>query len=121
MDITKFGGIRRHLRVEDLKGKPREAIIDDCQTVDFGGERKPALILEGKKKILVLNKTNIRALVKELSKETACWHGTKIELYPDKTKFDGKEVLGIRLRVLEPGKEVPVTAAMEAAQENDDW
>ena len=121
MDISKFTGPRLYLRAEDLKGKPRQAIIEDCETVRFSDTTKPVLKLEGKTKQLVLNTTNTRTLMTQLTPETTCWPGSLIELRPDKYDFNDKSGETIVVSVLKPGPEVPDAPPDGDTQDDDDW
>ena len=121
MDISKFTGPRLYLRAEDLKGRPRQATIEDCLTVKFSDDIKPVLKLQRKQKMLVLNATNARKLMSVLTPETSCWPGSVIELRPETYEFSGKSGETIVVSVLEPGPEVPDVPPEGSTQDEEDW
>jgi hypothetical protein len=67
--------------------------------VSGDGETKPVLYFVGKKKGLVLNKTNATKLSAAYGDETDEWAGKDVILYPDQATFQGRVVDCIRVRV----------------------
>jgi hypothetical protein len=92
----------KYLKAADLQSRTIKLAIDRVQVEDLGDEEKPILYFKGKSKGLVLNKTNSDVLAATLGDETEEWAGKEIELYPDKTHFQGKLVDCLRLRVPGP-------------------
>lgn len=86
--------------------------IADCQLAEIGDDSKPVLAFEEVDKGLVLNKTNANAIVEQYGAETDAWVGKKISLYAKEVEFQGKTVLGIRVRLRLPkaGEEMPTEA-----------
>jgi hypothetical protein len=88
----------------DLKGRDvavtvQKVELRDLKMEDGGSERKPIILLDGKKKKLVLNKTNMKLIAKALKTyETAEWEGKRITLYPTTCKAFGEVVDCIRVR-----------------------
>lgn len=90
-----------YLKASDLQG--REVIVT-IERVDFeavGRERemKAVIYFEGKKKGIVLNKTNAKKII-EISGSaiTEEWPGTQLKIYPTETEFGGETVDCIRIK-----------------------
>jgi hypothetical protein len=137
-----------YLRCADLGGQPRRAQIESV-TVEVLGQgeaatQKIVLKLVGRRKRLVLNKTNALALAKAWGPRTENWVGRWLELRPEQVLFAGKMVDTIRVRALPPqappedggptGPAVPAKPkaplpplstgaelAAEVAAEGDEW
>ena len=92
----------RWLKASDLNGRAVKVEIDKVIDEDIGGEDKPVLYFAGKEKGVVLNKTNADVLADAFGDETDEWAGSKVELYPAKTQFQGKLVDCIRVRTIVP-------------------
>lgn len=93
----------RFLRAADLQDRILPAVIDKISVEDVGGEgrpgdTKPVITLRGRKKQLILNKTNTFALARAYGDELDDWVGKRIEIYPDTTQMQGKIVACIRVR-----------------------
>lgn len=94
------------LASEDLMGVEAEVEIVCCHKfldVEFDkGRKEPtvyALQFKGRRKQLVLNSTNRRALVERFGVNVKDWSGKKVTLYvDDKVRFRGKTVCGIRIK-----------------------
>lgn len=90
----------KYLKTADLQGRAVRVTIDRFEIEEIGdGDRKPCLYFEGKERGIVLNRTNADTITASLGEETDNWIGQVIELYPDKTRFAGKMVDCIRVRV----------------------
>lgn len=91
----------KFLRADDLQGKEVRVTLDRCvyEDVSGDGENKPVLYFQGKKKGLVLNKTNATKLSAAYGDESDDWDGKEAVLYPDSTQFQGRMVDCIRIRV----------------------
>lgn len=90
------------IKATDLGGRPVKAVIADCRLEELDGENKPVLHFRGKNKGLVLNRINSQMLAGSLGDETDDWIGREIEIYPDRTQFQGRLVDCIRVRVPVP-------------------
>jgi hypothetical protein len=97
---TAFPG--KYLKHADLQGRTVRVIAGECRVEDIGGEEKPVLYFQGKERGLALNRVNAGAIAQAYGPETDHWRGRLIELYPDKTFFQGRMVDCIRVRVPAP-------------------
>ena len=99
------------LKAADFKGRGVIATIDDVEMEKVGDDSKPIVYFRGKEKGLCLNKTNASVIVEDYGDDTRLWKGKPIEMFPDKTSFQGKMVACIRVRVPEtPEDEAPPEA-----------
>lgn len=85
MDFDKlFPG--RFLKAADLNGKEVtltiSAVVVDELVGDKGSEMKGLLSFKGKKKQLVLNKTNGLCIKQMFGRETDAWVGKRITIFP---------------------------------------
>jgi hypothetical protein len=88
----------RFLRCADLNGRPRRVTIAGLKREDVGGEQKNVLAFTDET-LLILNKTNARAIAKALGcDDTKDWRGKSITLVPALTDFKGDTVDCIRVR-----------------------
>lgn len=94
------------LKSADLQGRAVQVQISHVTEEDIGDGVKPVLYLQGKVKGVVLNKTNASMIANSYGDETEAWEGKPLEIYPDKTQFQGKIVDCIRVRVPAPEPEV---------------
>ena len=100
----------KYLKASDLKGRAVKVRIAGSKVVDIAGkgreeDEKLVLSFEGRKKEMVVNKTNALTIAEWLGGETDKWAGNEIELYPDKTRFQGGIVDCIRVREPAPAAE----------------
>lgn len=100
----------KYLKASDLNGKAVKLIIVNVELVDIVGkgrkeDDKPVITFQRCKKELVLNITNGRTLGEHFGDETTRWIDKEIELYPDKTQFQGQIVDCLRVRVPVPAAE----------------
>ena len=96
--------------------KPRRVIIDQLSPEKLNGEEKHVLSFQNEQKLLVLNRTNWEA-IEDLFGDSDDWPGQTIELYADRTTYQGKRVPCVRVR----GVSKPATtrsAAKSAQSEN---
>jgi len=96
----------KYLRASDLKGRSVRVVMEQVVTEELGNDQKPILYFQGKEKGLALNKTNSQIIAATYGPETSGWKGQPLELYPDKTQFNGQIVDCLRCRI-------PVPAARE--------
>lgn len=90
----------KYLKAEQLQGKSVTLTIAGCTMDEIGQEkeRRPVVHFKGTELGLVLNKTNGGMIAAYYGDETDDWIGQKLEIYPDKTQFQGKIVDCIRVR-----------------------
>ncbi len=70
------------------------------ESIDIGEkETKPVLYFEGKKKGLVLNKTNSKTIATFYGDDTDSWNGEPLILFPAMVDFRGDQVEAVRVRV----------------------
>ena len=89
------------LKAADFRGRPVVATIEDVEMEKVGDDTKPIIYFRGKEKGLCLNKTNASVIVEDYGDDTRLWKGKSLEMFPDKTSFQGKIVACIRVRVPE--------------------
>lgn len=90
----------KYLKTADLQGRAVRVTIERFEIEEVGdGDRKPCLYFAGKDRGIVLNRTNADTVSAAYGEETDDWIGQALELYPDKTRFAGKMVDCIRVRV----------------------
>ncbi len=88
----------RFMRCADLNDKELRVTIAGVRREDVGGEQKVVLSFADGAKMLILNKTNARAIAKVLGSETRGWTGKAITLIPAQVDFRGDLVDAIRVR-----------------------
>lgn len=91
-----------YLKASDLQGREVAVRISHVDGIDLGGKRKAILYFEGKKKGLILNKTNANKIANVYGQNFEGWAGKDIFIYPDETTFQGQMVPCLRVRI--PGK-----------------
>lgn len=96
----------KYLKAADLNGNAVKVIIERIELQDVVGQGKEqdykyVLFFQGKQKGLVLNKTNARAIT-DAYEDTEAWPGKELEVYPDRTSFQGNMVDCIRVRIPVP-------------------
>ena len=88
------------LKAGDLQGRTIRVAISHVELTDLGDDRqKPVVYFKGKKKGLVLNKTNAGTIAAALGDDCESWSGEEIELFPQQVTFQGQMVPAIRVRV----------------------
>jgi len=88
----------KYLSASDLGGKAVRVTIENVTMEKIGDDRKPVLHLVGKKKQMVLNRTNWTRLEEQCkSDDSDHWRGWNVVLYPTKVDFQGKRVDAIRI------------------------
>jgi hypothetical protein len=97
MDFDKlFPG--RFLKAADLNGKDVtltiSAVVVDELVGDKGTEMKGLLSFAGKKKQLVLNKTNGLCLKQMFGRETDAWVGKRVTIFP--TTFNDEPCIRVK-------------------------
>lgn len=91
----------KFLKASDLNDETHVLKIADVKVEQVGQNQdtKPVAYFEGKKKGLVLNKTNSRKIASIAgSPETEDWVGVEIAIFPTETEFGGESVECIRVK-----------------------
>jgi hypothetical protein len=91
----------KFLKASDLNDQTITVKISDVKVEQVGQNQdtKPVAYFEGKKKGLVLNKTNSRKIAQIAgSPETEDWVGVEVAIYPTETEFGGESVECIRVK-----------------------
>jgi hypothetical protein len=91
----------KYLKASDLDGNTITVKIADVKVEAVGRDQdtKPVVYFEGKKKGLVLNKTNSNKIASiAQSHETDEWAGVVIAIYPTEVEFSGESVEAIRVK-----------------------
>lgn len=105
----------KYFKAGDLHGKSRRVVIDQLGSETLNGETKPVLHLRDEKS-LVMNRTNFE-MCEELHGDSDDWPGKAIELYPDKTTFQGRRVDCVRVRgVAKPAAKAAKPAKASASE-----
>ena len=97
----------KYLKAADLNGNAVKVIIETVELEDVVGQGKEhdykaVFFFQGKQKKFVCNKTNGQVIAETYGDDTEAWQGKELELYPDKTSFQGKLVDCIRVRIPVP-------------------
>jgi len=87
--------------IVEIAGVVLEDVADD-------GQGRPVVYFKNKTAGWVLNRTNAGTLSELFGPETDLWTGRKIQLFSVSTHFQGRAVLGLRVREAPPR---PVPAA----------
>ena len=87
------------------------------EELGYGEEKdsKPIMYFEETDQSLVLNKTNAESISQLYGPRIADWLGKKIALFTTEVSFQGKSMLGIRVRLRQP--EVEETQNHQNAQD----
>lgn len=105
-----YGG-SKGLKAADLKGRSHLLRISEVRLVKFDDGAKIVLAFDGREKELVCNKTNAQMIASKCGDDYERWAGEEIEVYPDKTQFNGELVDCVRVRFPIPaaaqGEEIP--------------
>ncbi|MET4238554.1 hypothetical protein AB7Z32_23950 [Bradyrhizobium sp. 482_C4_N1_1] len=88
----------KYLSAADLQGRPATVRMGEVNSEVLDRETKLILSLQGKKKQMVLNKTNAMAIAELHGAETNDWYDKVIEIYATEVEFQGKMTDAIRVR-----------------------
>ena len=91
-----FGG--DSLKASDLNGNEPTVTIAGVEMKKFDDSNKLVIRFEGKKKVLVCNKTNANRIAHAFGTNTDNWIGNEITLFTDMVDFQGRLVEAIRVR-----------------------
>jgi len=112
----------KFLKADDLKGQAVKVTIAssalEAMTQDQAGDHKVVIMFKDKEKGMALNKTNYNALVSVFGTESDNWNGKEIEIFAMAVDYQGKSVMGLRLRVLNQASENPA-AGMDDFPDDD--
>lgn len=90
----------KFLKAEDLRGQSITLTIDRVESTEIDDDKtKPVVFFKGRKKGLLLNKTNAFTIAERHGDETDQWPGKQITVFPARTDFQGKRVPCIRVEV----------------------
>jgi len=105
----KVSGIfpSNYLRAADLNDRNVTVVMDKIVVEDIGDDVKPVVYFRGKKKGLVLNKTNANNISVAYGDETDDWIGQEIILYPTIVDYQGRSVEAIRVKVARKSRPRP--------------
>lgn len=84
-----------------------------------GTDRKPIAFFEGKKKGMVLNKTNCKTIAAMYGDDTDAWIGKQIAIYASTTTAGGETVACLRVRSGEPRSGGQQTSMVPDPPEDD--
>jgi hypothetical protein len=92
-----------HLAAGDLEVTIKSVEIE---RIGKNQEQKLVIYFDELTRGLILNKTNFEALSESFGRETDDWRERCVTLYAVKTKYEEKEVDGVRIRV-DPANHLP--------------
>ena len=90
------------------------------EMVDFGSEEKAVLYFKGKKRGLILNKTNAYKISELHGDDMEEWPGKRVVMYKTSTEFQGRSVPCIRFRDKVPSPKKAKRPPAPEPQEFDD-
>lgn len=100
----------KYLSEPDLQGREITVTMSHVQMEGISADnddQKPVLYFEGKKKGLVLNKTNSTTITRVYGDDSDDWLGKSVTLYPTTDRFKGEIVPCIRVKI--PPASLPAT------------
>jgi len=112
------------LKTSDLAGQEhectiREVIMEVVEKEDDRETQKPIVYFEGKRKGLVLNVTRWDVLEEMYGEDTDDWLGKPVIVFPDTTRYKGKRVACMSLRIPK-GSELSGSQEEEPPPPDDD-
>ena len=104
----------KYIKASDLQGREVRVTMNSVEMANFdnGDESKPCVYFQGKKKGLILNKTNASTIIDIYGPDTDHWFGKEITIFPTQTKFKGATTDCIRVKtaprqIAQPGFTAP--------------
>jgi hypothetical protein len=90
----------KHLDAAMLGGKDCVVTIKSVAFTEVGEgkEKKGALVFNEFEQPMVINRTNIKRLIKKLGGDTDTWIAKQVTLYPSECDYKGETVSCIRVR-----------------------
>jgi len=113
----------KFLAAADLNDRAVNVTISGVKMEGVGQaqEQKPVVYFQGKKKGLVLNKTNTKRIIGLVgSAETKEWIGKGIQIFPTETEYQGETVDCIRVRAVKAETPADDAPADDFASDADD-
>ena len=102
MDVTEFL-TGNYLSAPDIK-VPTNATIKDVkrELVGSGQDQQTKLVVyfDELSKGLVANKTNLGAIASLYGTDSAAWKSQPVQLFTEMVTFQGRQVLGLRVRAM---------------------
>lgn len=89
----------KYLKATDLNNKTIKVTIRAVIEENVNQKLQPVLYFQGKDKGMVLNKTNAMTIAQMFGPDTDGWQGGNIEVFPAFVDYQGKQVLGLRVRI----------------------
>jgi hypothetical protein len=86
------------IKAQDLKGQEHTVVIATVIKKDFDNGPKLILSFQGRKKTLVVNRTNAKRIAFTHGTNTDNWLGKEIVLYPEVVDFKGEPTLAVRVK-----------------------
>ncbi len=87
-----------YLKAIDLQGREANVIISNVTMEKLGNDTKMILYFQGKQKGMVCNKTNATNISMLYGDDTDGWIGKPVVLFGAYVDFQGKSVLGLRIK-----------------------
>lgn len=95
----------KYLKADDLRGQNVRVVIREAVMEELGSDHRLIVYFQGKDKGLVCNKTNAESIAFAYGDDTDMWIGQTIELFGDRTMFQGKMVPCLRVRATRPSQQ----------------
>ena len=112
-----------YIKCADLMGKKvtktiKKVAIDTLTRQGGAKEKKPVIWFSDTDKMLVMNKTNCKAIISLYGKETNDWIGKKITLKPAKDRFGSEVVDCVRIDTSSKQEDPPPVEAEETIDDS---
>lgn len=96
MQVDRYLRSGKYLKAADVLDTGTAVQVDGTEEAHFPDGDKLVLVTNHGR--LVLNKTNLRALVDALGRDSSEWVGHNVTLHREKVNYAGRMVDGIRVR-----------------------
>ena len=112
---------REFLAAPDIGNNEIRVLISHVEMRDVGDDHKPVVFFQNKKKGMVLNLVNAKAIEQYCGDEMDLWAGKEIILFTMPVTFNGRTAPAIRVRVPMPTERSigPGASAAPAKQSED--
>lgn len=112
----------KYVNADDLRGRVHCVRIQRVTLEQVGSRDEPKLVLslEGKSKKVVLNKSNMAAVIDAFGDETDHWRGNEVTLQAAMTQYQGKPVMGVLVTVSDEQRKAFKAAQPEPMETDDD-
>ena len=111
---------REYLAASDVGNNQINVLISHVELRDLGDDTKPVVFFQNKKKGVVLNLVNAKAIEQYYGDEMDLWAGKEIILFTMPVTFNGRTAPAIRVRVPAPQERTTGPAATGAAKQTED-